>query len=116
MKLRDCLIVALALAIPLSHAAPAASKKKKKPAAPAASPQTRARAERGISTQLAKSNNVENPGSLVPFFEQLYREKNGQSAGPVHAIAPKIIAALHRFRGAESQMKAVANGTRSQPS
>jgi lysophospholipase L1-like esterase len=86
MKLRDCLIVALALAIPLSHAAPAASKKKKKPAAPAASPQTRARAERGISTQLAKSNNVENPGSLVPFFEQLYREKNGQSAGPVHIL------------------------------
>jgi len=87
MKAGDILIVALALVIPLSTAAPVTSKKKKKRSpVVAVSPQARARAERGVSTVLAKSNNVENPGSLVPFFEQLYREKQGQSDSAVHIL------------------------------
>jgi len=86
MKVRDIVLFALVLATPLSHAAPAATKKKKKPAAAAVSQQARANAERIVSKELAKSNNVENPGSLVPFYEQLYREKTGQSHGAVHIL------------------------------
>jgi lysophospholipase L1-like esterase len=84
MNPRDIAVLVLALAIPLSHAAPATSKKK--PAAAAVSPQAKARAERRVSTQLAKSNNVENPGALVPFYEQLYREQHGQSGAAVHIL------------------------------
>jgi lysophospholipase L1-like esterase len=90
MKFRDAILFALVLAIPLSfplsQASPATTKKKKKPAPPAVSPQARAKAERNVSTELAKSNNVENPGSLVPFYEQLYREKHGQTDAAVHIL------------------------------
>jgi lysophospholipase L1-like esterase len=72
----------LALCAPVSPAAP----RKKKPAAVQTSPQTRAKASKAVSSELARSNNVENPGALVPFFEQLYREKNGSAEGAVHII------------------------------
>jgi lysophospholipase L1-like esterase len=84
MKAGAAFLFALALVIRLSNAQPAASKTKK-PAAAAVSPQARARAERGVNTQLTKSNNVENPGSLVPFYEQLYRATHGKS-GAVHIL------------------------------
>jgi lysophospholipase L1-like esterase len=91
MKARDLIVFGLVVAIPFISAAPAAtkkstSKKKKKAAAPAVSPQARAKAERGVSTELAKSNNVENPGALVPFYEQLYRTTHGQSKSAVHIL------------------------------
>jgi lysophospholipase L1-like esterase len=86
MKAKELFIFGLVLAIPFTSAAPAATKKKRKPAAPVVSPQARAKAERGVSTELAKSNNVENPGSLVPFYEQLYREKHGLSQSAVHIL------------------------------
>jgi lysophospholipase L1-like esterase len=86
MKAKEILIFALALALPMTHAAPAAKKKRKQPATAVVSPQARANAEKKVSTELAKSNNVENPGSLVPFYEQLYREKRGQSQGAVHIL------------------------------
>jgi len=84
MKAKDIFILALALALPWTHAAPTV--KKKKTTAGVVNPQARARAERNVSTELARSNNVENPGSLVPFYEQLYREKHGQSRGAVHIL------------------------------
>ena len=68
MKAKEILIFALALAIPMTRAAPTAKKRKKQPAATVVSPQARAKAEKNVSTELAKSNNVENPGSLVPFY------------------------------------------------
>jgi len=69
--------------------APAARKnaaKKKRTPAPVVSPQTRARAEKSVTAELARNNNVENPGALVPFFEQLYREKAGVSRGSVRIL------------------------------
>ncbi len=75
--------VALAL-IQLAVLPLAAATKKKSSSATSA--QTQANAAKKVSTQLARSNNVENPGSLVPFFEQLYREKTGQSESAVHIL------------------------------
>ena len=80
------LLLALVLAAIGASAAPAARTKKKRAAAPAVSPQTRARAEKSVSAELARNNNVENPGALVPFFEQLYREKAGQAEGSVRIL------------------------------
>lgn len=78
--------IALALAALWCLPASAATTKKKKASAPATSPQARAAAEKKVSAQLSRSNNVENPGSLVPFYEQLYREKSGQAESSVRII------------------------------
>jgi lysophospholipase L1-like esterase len=84
MKRKRILSCVLAMGVMVAPAGLAATRKKKP--APAVSPQARAKAEKTVSSELAKSNNVENPGSLVPFFEQLYREKSGQSEAAVHIL------------------------------
>jgi lysophospholipase L1-like esterase len=86
--MRGLVSCGLLLAVIFTVSGPAATtkKKKKRAAAPAVSPQARANAEKKVSKELARSNNVENPGALVPFFEQLYRAKNGQAEGPVHIV------------------------------
>lgn len=86
MNLKRILSCAVLAALFAAAGTAATTKKKKKSATPAISQQARAKAEKTVSTELAKSNNVENPGSLVPFFEQLYREKTGQSVGSVHIV------------------------------
>ena len=86
MTLRRAAWIAAALALACAPASRAAATKKRKPAAPATSPQARATAGKKVSTELSRTNNVENPGSLVPFFEQLYRTKNGLSDSAVHII------------------------------
>ena len=88
--MRAALTFAMVLGALGAAGAPAAatkkSTKKRRPPAPVVSPQTRARAEKNVSSELARSNNVENPGALVPFFEQLYREKAGLAPGSVRIL------------------------------
>jgi lysophospholipase L1-like esterase len=63
-------------------------KKTKRPAAPPVSPAARAAAERKVDDYLAGSAEkpFQQPGALVPFFEQLARFATAEEKTPVHII------------------------------
>ena len=65
-----------------------AKKKTKRPSAPPANPATRAAAQRKIEEYLADSAQkaFQQPGALVPFFEQLVRLHTAADKTPVHII------------------------------
>src|SRR4051794_441542 len=68
---------------------PAKSKKKtKRPPAPVVSPAARSAAERKVEQYLAASAHkpFQQPGALVPFFEQLVRLGTPGEKTPVHII------------------------------
>src|SRR5690349_17613814 len=78
-------LVAMALVAPAS--AVTRKKKRRAPPAPPVSAAARAKAVQNVSSQLDSTpNQIENSGALVPFFEQLYREKNGQAGASVHIV------------------------------
>src|ERR1035441_1685461 len=66
----------------------AARKKKKRPAAPAVSAAARAAAQSKVEEYLAGSaeNPFQQPGALVPFFEQLVRLATAGDRTPVHIL------------------------------
>jgi lysophospholipase L1-like esterase len=66
----------------------AARKKKKRPAAPPVSPAARAAAQRKVEEYLAGSAEkpLQQPGALLPFFEQLLRLGAAGDQTPVHII------------------------------
>jgi len=65
-----------------------AKKKTKRPAAPPVSPAARVAAERKVEDYLAASEEkpFQQPGALVPFFEQLARLATAEEKTPVHII------------------------------
>lgn len=60
----------------------------KAPKSPPVSATTRVEATEGVGEKLAAGASVpvENPAALVPFFEQLYQEQNGDLAGPIKVL------------------------------
>src|ERR1035438_9036338 len=66
----------------------AAKKKKKRPAAPPVSAAARAAAQSKVEEYLAASaaKPFQQPGALVPFFEQLVRLATAEDRTPVHII------------------------------
>ena len=66
----------------------AKKKSKRRPAAPPVSPAARAAAQRKIEEYLADSAQMafQQPGALVPFFEQLVRLGTAENQTPVHII------------------------------
>ena len=60
----------------------------KGPKSPPVSAATRVEATEGVGAKLAAGAEipVENPAALVPFFEQLYQEQNGDMAGPIKVL------------------------------
>src|ERR1039457_4324191 len=66
----------------------AAKKKKKRPAAPPVSTAVRAAAQSKVEEYLAGSAEkpFQQPGALVPFFEQLARLATAEDRTPVHII------------------------------
>ncbi|MBK9166995.1 MAG: hypothetical protein IPM24_05960 [Bryobacterales bacterium] len=81
-----------------AEAAPAAKRrvakktaKRKAPARrrpPPVSAQARAKASEEVEAVLTRSAEayIENPAALVPFFEMLYRQKNGESSEPLRVL------------------------------
>ncbi len=61
---------------------------KRAPRAPKVSAATRAEATEGVEEKVANGASipVENPGALIPFFEQLYRHQSGSLGGPLHML------------------------------
>ncbi len=58
------------------------------PHAPPVSAKTRAEAHEGVFMKVANGADipVENAGSLIPFFEQLYRHQKGEIPGPLRIL------------------------------
>ena len=81
--LAACCLLAGSPATTAAKKKPAAKKKTKRPAAPPVSPAARNSAQRKVDEYLTASANkpFQQPGALVPFFEQLLHDKT-----PVHII------------------------------
>ena len=81
-------IPALVLSFAPATAATAKTKKKttakKKPAAVNA--KVKANANDAVAEWLDREPIMENPGAMVPFFEQLYRMKKGEGPGTLHIL------------------------------
>ncbi len=61
---------------------------KRRPPAPAATAKQKKEAVERVSEYVAQAAQlpIENPATLIPFFEQLYRRQSGELAGPVRIL------------------------------
>jgi lysophospholipase L1-like esterase len=80
--------VAGAKKAPLKTAAKKVASTTRRITAPRVSAATRLEANQGVFEKVSNSVNipVENAGTLIPFFEQLYRHQKGEMAGPLRIL------------------------------